>query len=65
MKEQIILWMSRASVCIVATILCFVVSLVIASILGDGLGGIGENTDGAHFVSCILFSIAFCLWLYG
>ena len=57
--------MSRISVGIVATILCAIVSIVISAILGDGLSGAGDDTDGAFLVSCILFSIAFCLWLYG
>lgn len=65
MKQQIILWMSRISVGAVATLLCAIVSIVIAAILDDGLGGIGDNAEGAHLVACFMFAIAFCLWLYG
>lgn len=64
-KQQIILWMSRISVGIVATLLCGVVSIVISAILGDGLSGARDDAEGAHLVACIMFAIAFCLWLYG
>ena len=65
MKQQIILWMSRISVVVVATLLCAIVSIVIAAILDDGLSGIGDNAESAHLVACFMFAIAFCLWLYG
>ena len=65
MKQQIILWMSRISVGVVATILCAIVSIVISAILDDGLSGSGDYAEGAHLVACIMFAIAFCLWLYG
>lgn len=64
MKQRIILWMSRISVGAVAVILCFAISLTVVFFFDDGSRSSNENIEVAHVVSCIMFAIAFCLWLY-
>ena len=65
MKQQIILWMSRISVGIVAVILCVAISFAFAFIFDDSFRSDNKTTEVAYIVSCVMFAIAFCLWLYG
>lgn len=65
MKQQIILWLSRISVFAIVAILGFAVSFIIALMFDTGLSSSNDVTEGAHFVSCLMFALAFCLWLYG
>ena len=65
MKQEIILWLSRISVFSVVTVLGFAVSFIIALMFDTGLSSSNDVTEGAHFVSCMMFALAFCLWLYG
>ena len=65
MKEEIILWLSRISIFAVVAILGFAVSLIVALMFDNGLSSSNDVAEGAHFVSCLMFALVFCLWLYG